>query len=95
MVARPGTTTTVLLIAGMHGSQCRERIAVALGSVAGVGAVDVNFYRARATVVHDTRCGSADLIRAVLKAGYGASPDPDMPRRKHATNGADDRGARA
>lgn len=69
----PGTTKTVLLIAGMRGSHCREQLAVALESVAGVKGVDVNLYRARATITHNPPCDSAALIRAVREAGYGAT----------------------
>lgn len=69
----PGTTRTVLLIAGMRGNRCREQIACALESVAGVKEADVNLYRARATITHGPLCESADLIRAVRQTGYGAS----------------------
>lgn len=69
----PGTTRTVLFIAGMRGNHCREQIALALESVAGVKGVDVNLYRARATIIHDPLCESAELIRTVLGTGYGAS----------------------
>lgn len=69
----PGTTKTVLLIAGMRENCCRQKIVLALESIAGVKGVDVNLYRARATITHDPLCDSAELIRAVLEAGYGAS----------------------
>lgn len=69
----PGTTRTVLLIAGMRGNHCRERIVAALESAAGVKSVDVNLYRARATILHDPSYAVAELIRAVLGAGYSAS----------------------
>ncbi len=63
----------MLLIAGMRGNGCRERIARALAIVAGVKDVDVNLYRARATISHEPPCGAADLVRAVVRAGYGAA----------------------
>lgn len=76
----PGTTRTVLLIAGMRGNHCREQIAVALESFAGVKEVDVNLYRARATIIHDSLCEAAELIRIVLGTGYGASLVGDKSR---------------
>lgn len=66
-------TTTVLLIAGMREGRCREQLVLALESVAGVTRVDVNLYRARASITHDPLLDPAELIRAVLMAGYGAS----------------------
>ena len=69
----PGTTRTELLISGMRGNGCREQVTGVLESVAGVRSVDVSLYRARASIFHDQRCDSADLIRAVLEAGYRAS----------------------
>jgi copper chaperone CopZ len=57
----------------MRGNHCREQIAVALESVAGVKEVDVNLYRARATIIADSPCEPAELIRTVLGTGYGAS----------------------
>lgn len=65
---------TTLLVTGMRDNTCRERVAAALEAVAGVREVDVNLFRARATVVHTAACGPADLIRALVAAGYGASP---------------------
>lgn len=69
----------MLLIAGMRGSGCRERLSAALESVAGVQRVDVNLYRARATVTHDASCKLPELFSATLIAGYSASL-PDEPR---------------
>ena len=63
----------MLLIAGMRGNHCRDRIVAALESTAGVKAVDVNLYRARATTIHDPSCAAVELIQAVLGAGYSAS----------------------
>ena len=64
---------TVLLIAGMRGNGCRERIAAALEAVGGVRSVDVSLYRARATVVHERRCDVSELFRATLNTGHNAS----------------------
>lgn len=54
---------TVLLIAGMRGNVCRERMAVALQAVPGVRSVDVSLYRARATIVHDPKCAGGPKPR--------------------------------
>lgn len=73
----PGATRTVLLLVGMRDHRCRERIVAALASVAGVREVDVNLYRALAIITHDSLCGAAALVRAVLGTGYGAAPVGD------------------
>ncbi|MBX3379080.1 MAG: heavy-metal-associated domain-containing protein [Phycisphaeraceae bacterium] len=63
----------MLLISGMRGNVCRDQITGVLESVAGVKKVEVNLYRARATIRHDQECKATELIRSVLEAGYGAS----------------------
>jgi CBS domain-containing protein/copper chaperone CopZ len=68
-------TRTVLLIAGMRGAKCRQRVVAALEAVCGVKEVEVNLYRARATVLHAPTCETSGLIRAVVSAGYGAVLD--------------------
>lgn len=60
------------MIAGMRDDACRRKIAEALESIAGVKDVDVNLYRARATIVHDLPCEPTKLARTVSKAGYFA-----------------------
>jgi copper chaperone CopZ len=67
---------TVLLITGMRGNVCRERIVTALQAVPGVRSVDVSLYRARATIAHDQRCDVSELFRATLNTGYNASVAP-------------------
>jgi copper chaperone CopZ len=69
----PGTTRTVLLLAGMRGIACGQKIASALGGVSGVNSADVDFWSARATVIHGPDCNASQLIRAVVAAGYAAS----------------------
>jgi copper chaperone CopZ len=69
----PGTTRSVLLIAGMRTIGCGKKIATALESVAGVTRADVDFWSARATVVHRATCNASQLIAAVIAAGYTAS----------------------
>ena len=87
----PGeATTTVLLISGMRGNSCREQIAAALAAVAGVRTVNVNLYRARATVTHDPARGVSELIAAIIDAGYDAS----LPEEGAVTGHAGARAAR-
>ena len=64
------------MIAGMHGNQCREKVAAALESVAGVKDVDVNLYRAQAVVLHERRCKADELARVIAACGYLAEPQP-------------------
>lgn len=60
------------MITGMRDNACRERITEAIASIAGVKDVDVNLYRCRATIVHESQCVATELIRTVEKAGYAA-----------------------
>lgn len=68
-----GMTTVVLLIRGMRDNSCRERLAEALGSVAGVIDANVSLMRARGVVTYGAPCSEADLLRVVAAAGYEAS----------------------
>jgi cation transport ATPase len=80
--------TTQLLIVGMRDNACRECIAGALESVAGVKDADVNFFRVRATVVHDAGCPPEVLLRAIARAGFTAALAP--PRSAEPTTDARD-----
>jgi copper chaperone CopZ len=73
------TRSTVLLIAGMQGHRCREKISAALEAVSGVQNVDVNLYRAQATITHDPSCQRSELFRATLNAGFNASLPGESP----------------
>jgi copper chaperone CopZ len=88
----PTTRTTVLLIAGMRANRCRERIIAALEGVPGVQRVDINLYRAQATITHDRACGVAELFRATLNMGYNAAladeGRADRAARSHGGRGA-------
>jgi copper chaperone CopZ len=64
---------TMLLITGMRDNACRERVTAALEAVPGVREVDVNLYRARATIAHARECSINECIRAVVQAGYTAA----------------------
>ncbi len=60
---------------GMRDNSCRERISEVLGSVKGVRSVNVSLIRARAVIEHEASCEPADLVSAVVNAGYGAALD--------------------
>lgn len=62
-----------MLIMGMRDNACRERVSSALGRIKGVTDVSVSLIRARAIVTHEAPCDELQLVRAVVKAGYGAT----------------------
>lgn len=64
---------TVCLLYGCQCNACCERIERALRRVAGVRDVEVNLYKATATVEHDAECAPQGLLDAVERAGYLAS----------------------
>jgi copper chaperone CopZ len=72
-VTQGARVTTVLVILGMRGNGCRERVADALARVDGVEDVSVSLIRCSATVVHGRNCDPAALLRSVERAGYRAS----------------------
>ena len=76
----PHRTVTVLLIIGMKGPSCRQAVMDALESVPGVVDVEVNLFRARASISHDLSCSLDALVRAVMTAGFAASHE--APRRR-------------
>ena len=61
---------TVCLLYGCQCNACCDRIERALGRVKGVRNVDVNLYKATATVEHDESCPCGDLIAAIERVGY-------------------------
>jgi copper chaperone CopZ len=68
-------TRTVLMIMGMRDNSCRERVSDALGAVKGALSVNVSLIRARAVIEHTAPCEPAQLVWAVVNAGYGAALD--------------------
>ena len=66
-------TRAVLDISGMTCASCAARVEKALSHVDGVSQADVNLALERADVEFDGTGGPDALIRAVEKAGYGAS----------------------
>ena len=73
-------TKSALMILGMRGNICRERVAAILEVVPGVMDVDVNLHRARATIVHQPSCTMAHLTLAVERQGYGVAATARSPR---------------
>ncbi len=61
---------TVCLLHGCQCNACCERIERSLLRVKGVRSVEVNLYKATATVDHDGTCLCENLIAAVEQVGY-------------------------
>ena len=64
---------TLCLLYGCHCNACCERIEKALRRVKGVRQVEVNLFKATATVEHDENCPPQRLLDAVERIGYMAS----------------------
>lgn len=64
---------TVCLLYGCQCNACCDRIEQALRRVTGVQEVQVNLYKATATVEHDDSCEPCHLVEAVEHIGYLAS----------------------
>ena len=63
---------TNLKITGMTCGMCVQHVTTALQSVAGVQSADVNLASGAAAVQHDDATDAAQLIEAVVEAGYQA-----------------------
>lgn len=61
------------MISGMRDNRSREQVLEALEQVAGLKEAEVNLFRARAIVLHAPPCTVAQLVQAVVQAGYGAT----------------------
>jgi Cu+-exporting ATPase len=71
----PGVRTLVLSVTGLHCAACVARVEAALRAVPGVSDVAVNLVAGLARVRLDwDRAGVTDLVAAVRKAGYDATP---------------------
>ncbi|MBD7956433.1 heavy-metal-associated domain-containing protein [Microbacterium sp. Sa4CUA7] len=69
------TTHTVLRAEGFSCPSCVAKIEKQVGHLSGVENVKVHFASARIEVDHDaTRMSVEDLVAAVAKAGYKATP---------------------
>lgn len=69
--------TATLKIAGMTCANCQKHVGDALRAVPGVAAANVDLVFHRANVTYDpARVKVDDLVEAVKKTGYGASPLP-------------------
>jgi copper chaperone CopZ len=63
-------TRTVLMIVGMKGNNCRERLIRYLEAVPGVREAAVSLYRSQAIVSHERTCEVVNLMEAVEGAGF-------------------------
>ena len=69
------TTRTTLRAQGFSCPSCVAKIEKQVGRVDGVDAVTVHFASARIEIDHDAERASVDdLVAAVAKAGYTATP---------------------
>ena len=68
-------TKTILRAEGFSCPSCVAKIEKQVGKLAGVESVKVHFASARIEVLHDAAQASVDdLVAAVAKAGYTATP---------------------
>jgi copper chaperone CopZ len=72
---------TVCLLYGCQCHACCDRIERALLGVKGVRSVEVNLYKATATVEHDESSPCEDLIAAIERIGFLAEIETTTPRR--------------
>jgi heavy metal translocating P-type ATPase len=71
----PTVTTVELEVGGMHCSACATRIQRSLSKLPAVASASVNLATTRAFVAYDPdQLGPEELCRAVVDAGYTASP---------------------
>lgn len=71
------TTHTILRAEGFSCPSCVAKIEKRVGRLKGVENVKVHFSSARIEIDHDSeRVSVDDLVAAVAKAGYTASPSP-------------------
>ena len=69
------TTRTTLRARGFSCPSCVAKIEKQVGRVDGVDSVTVHFASARIEIEHDAERASVDdLVAAVAKAGYAATP---------------------
>lgn len=75
MSTTTSTTTTILRAEGFSCPSCVAKIEKQVGRLKGVESVKVHFASARVEVVHDPALAPVeDLVEAVAKAGYKATP---------------------
>ena len=72
--ATPATVRTTLRAQGFSCPSCVAKIEKQVGRVAGVTGVTVHFASARIEIDHAPTVTVDDLVAAVAKAGYTASP---------------------
>lgn len=75
MTATSSTTHTILRAEGFSCPSCVDKIQKQVGRIDGVENVTVRFASARIEIDHDeTKVSVEDLIAAVARAGYQATP---------------------
>ncbi|MGD9789194.1 MAG: heavy metal-associated domain-containing protein [Phycisphaerales bacterium] len=72
---------TVCLLYGCQCNACCDRVERALRGVKGVRSVEVNLYKATATVEHDESCPCDELIAAIERIGFLAEIETTTPHR--------------
>ena len=83
-------TKTKFDVTGMTCSACQAHVEKAVGGVQGVKSVNVNLLRNFMQVEFDeSAIGTAEIIGAVQKAGYGASVSGAASAEKSSTDGGD------
>ncbi|KAE8764087.1 cation transporter [Georgenia thermotolerans] len=70
----PATVHTVLRAEGFSCPSCVSKIEKQVGRVPGVRGVTVRFASARVEIDHDPSVSVDDLVAAVARAGYAATP---------------------
>ena len=76
-------TTTKLHVEGMHCTSCAGIIEKEIKKVAGVSDAAVHFSTQRAVVHHSEDADTDDVIEAVKRAGYKASPEHNDDHHEH------------
>ena len=71
--AKERVVRTVCLLYGCQCNACCERIEKSLRRVKGVRQVEVNLYKATATVEHEESCPCDRLVEAIERIGYLAT----------------------
>lgn len=75
--ATAAARTVTLVVPGMNCAACPITVRTALGRVAGVQDVSVNYAKREAAVTFDNaRTGVPSLTQATANAGYPSSPKP-------------------
>lgn len=81
-----------LRIEGMHCPSCAKLITSELSGIKGVRGAQVDFAEKKGTVIFDAEVvGVADLVRAIEKLGYKASPEKEEETENEPSSGEEDK----